>query len=66
MVQWVTCTMTSAGAVIVGLGTLVSSMDLVPVQVAAFILSLGWGLVGCSVDWSCGNIRDLTMRRVFL
>jgi hypothetical protein len=41
MVQWVMCTIASAGAVMVGLGTLVSVMDFVPVQVAAFILSLG-------------------------
>jgi hypothetical protein len=44
MVQWVMWTMASFGAVRVGLGTEPSSIDLVPVQRAAFMVSVGCGL----------------------
>jgi hypothetical protein len=36
--------MASLGAVIMGLATMPSSVDFAPVQRAAFIFSLGWGL----------------------
>lgn len=44
MVQWVMWTMASLGAVMVGLATVPSSMDFVPVHIAAFIFSVGCGL----------------------
>ena len=49
--------MASLGAVIVGLGTSPSSIDFVPVQRAAFIFSLGWGLYSVVYTGLCAHVR---------